>query len=63
MKMRLAFWLVNVGIRLMPYEYRNDIFLLNCMRTKKIKARLLIGRTEKEEPTKTHRKLVQFKDY
>lgn len=44
MKIRFAFWLINLGIKLMPYEYQNDIFLLNCMLTKKIKARVLLHR-------------------
>ena len=46
MKTRFAFWLINLGIKLLPYEYQNDIFLLNCMRTKKISARLLLDRQQ-----------------
>lgn len=36
-KNRLAFWLINKGISLLPKESRTLCFILNCVYTKKIK--------------------------
>ena len=34
---RLAFFLINLGVKCLPKEYQNYTFIKNCMFTSKIK--------------------------
>lgn len=34
MKVKLAIWIINLGVKLLPDEYRNKIFIDNCIAIK-----------------------------
>jgi len=35
----IQFKIINIGISLLPKEFRNDLFIRNCMKTGHIKVR------------------------
>ncbi|AUR83260.1 hypothetical protein NVP1032O_80 [Vibrio phage 1.032.O._10N.261.54.F5] len=39
MRTRIAFYLINLGIRLLPEEFRTHTVLHNCVLTNKIKVK------------------------
>jgi hypothetical protein len=35
-RIRIALWLINKGAKLLPKDYADETFIVNCIRTKKI---------------------------
>lgn len=34
MKIKLAIWIINLGVKLLPDDYRCKVFINNCIATK-----------------------------
>ena len=36
-RIRIALWIINKGTKLLPSDHANEDFIVNCIKTKKIK--------------------------
>ena len=43
LKIRFGVWIINIGMKLFPDEYRNKTFINNLILTKKIKTKFVGG--------------------
>ena len=41
-RIKIALWFINKGAQLLPDDYANEEFIVNCIRTKKIKFESLV---------------------
>lgn len=48
MRCKIAIFIINVGIQLLPKEFRNRTFIRNCMATQIIKVNINKEQTECE---------------
>lgn len=62
MRVRIAFWIMNAGIKLLPTEFRHDRFIGNCIKTGHLKVNRMTASTEKRNPDELRGELMRTID-